>query len=502
VEIGSMPDGVRQLLSSLRRTATILTTLFVVPAPAQAGGAPQPSTRPVVPGFERFFTAAGTDPVQGGRLLLGELNCVSCHRTDPGQAAHLSARQAPNLDGVGNRVKRAYLRRFLAAPHALKPGTTMPDVLAALPDRERAGKVEELVHFLASTGSLKQERPQPKLIGPGRTLYHQSGCVACHGTRNAKGEAERLLPTSIPLGDLKAKFSLASLSAFLENPHQARPGGRMPRLLNGKEAREVANYLLQGIPYEPPSPNLTYAYYEGTWDRLPDFGKLKPRATGKASGFDLGVAQRPGNFALKFEGHLRIDREGTYRFYLTSDDGSKLLVGDKVAAANDGIHPPTTTTGTVKLTKGVHRFVAAVFNAGGGVELQVEIEGPGLNRQAVSPLVFLTPEGNPRTVRPKNDEEDFPLDAERGREAFVTVGCASCHTMNVGGKALEPRLPAPALAKLRPEGGCLAPNPAKGTPRYALSAPQRSALTAALKAQAASRAAPAPKDVIARTMRR
>ncbi|MCI0461274.1 MAG: c-type cytochrome [Gemmataceae bacterium] len=459
-----MSDGVRQLFSSLRLTATVLTTLLAVVATARAGGTPQ-TNRPVVPSFERFFTSAGTDTAQGGRLLLGELNCVSCHRADPAQAAHLIARQAPNLDGVGNRVKRAYLRKFLAAPHSLKPGTTMPDVLASLPEQQRAGKVEELVHFLASTGSLKQERPQPKLIGPGRTLYHQSGCVACHGTRDAKGESERLLPTSIPFGDLKAKFSLVSLSAFLENPHQARPGGRMPKLLNGKEAREVANYLLQGIPYETPSPNLTYAYYEGTWDRLPDFARLKPRATGKASGFDLGLARRPGNFALKFEGHLRIDREGTYRFHLTSDDGSKLFVGDRLATTNDGIHPPTTTTGTIKLTKGVHKFVAVVFNAGGGVELRVEIEGPGLNRQPVAPLVLLTPEGNPKTVRPKNDDEDFPLDAalvERGREAFATVGCASCHTMHAGGKALEPRLSAPALAKLRPEGGCLAPNPARG----------------------------------------
>jgi mono/diheme cytochrome c family protein len=501
-----MPTHSRQplpLRSALVRLAALALWLSVGAA-VQAGG--QKSDRaghPAVPGLERFFTAARADAAQGGRLLLGELSCVSCHRADPAQAAHLTPRQAPTLDGVGARVKRAYLRKFLSAPHAAKPGTAMPDVLTGLPAQDRARKIEELVHFLASTGALRQERPQPQLIGAGRTLYHQSGCVACHGTRDAKGEAERLLPTSVPLGDLKAKHGLASLAAFLENPHQTRPGGRMPKLLNGKEALAVANYLLQGIPYEGPPPNLSYAYYEGAWEQLPDFAGLKPRATGMAGGFDLSLARRPNNFALKFEGFLHVDREGTYRFHLTSDDGSKVFVGGQVAANNDGIHPPTTTTGTVKLTKGVHPFVAAVFNAGGGVELKVEIEGPGLNRQSVAPLLLLTPEGNPKVARPKS-EEDFALDpalVERGRATFVTAGCANCHTMNVGGKPLQPRTPAPALATLRPEGGCLAPTPAKQVPRYPLSAPQRAALAAAVKGLVtAPREAPAAKDVIARTM--
>jgi len=38
-----------------------------------------PDGHPIVAGFERFYTTSGADAAKGGRLLLGELNCISCH---------------------------------------------------------------------------------------------------------------------------------------------------------------------------------------------------------------------------------------------------------------------------------------------------------------------------------------------------------------------------------------------------------------------------------------
>ena len=102
-------------------------------------------------------------------------------------------------------------------------------------------------------------------------------------TRDAIGAPARTLPTSVPLGELKAKYSLSSLAAFLKNPHATRPSGRMPGLLKDKEAQAVANYLLRGITFKTPPPNLAYSYYEGSWDRVPDFKKLRPRAKGKTA---------------------------------------------------------------------------------------------------------------------------------------------------------------------------------------------------------------------------
>jgi mono/diheme cytochrome c family protein len=505
-----MPDALRNSSSYPFHRLAVAVALAAVPLAAvplaRAGGPAKsavPSPHAVVPGFERFFTGPKADAVKGGQLLLGELNCTSCHRPDAAHEVVLMRRQAPVLDGLGGRVRRSFLKKFLSDPQAVKPGTVMPNVLAAFPEAERARKVEELAHFLASTGTLKQERPEPKLVATGRTLYHQVGCVACHGSRDAVGNADTLLPTSVSLGEVKAKYSTASLSAFLEKPHSTRPSGRMPSLLDNKETRAVANYLLQGVAFKLPAPNLAYAYYEGDWDRLPDFDKLRPRAVGQASGFDLSVARRNNNMAMRFEGYLRVERAGDYRFHLTSDDGSKLFIDGKLAVSNDGIHPPSTVSQALRLTRGVHKLTAGVFNAGGGVELEVQIEGPGLGRQPLAPMLTLAPEGNPKVIA-KKDEGDFAIDpalAERGRSTFTAVGCASCHQLNDGGRPLPSQVTARPLDKLTPPGGCLAPTPAKGLPVYRLSPPQRTALAAALKELPWPPRGPAATDeVIARTL--
>jgi cytochrome c2 len=86
-----------------------------------------------------------------GQLLLGELGCVACHQAGM-VADHLTVKQAPRLAEVGARITPAYLRAFLAAPHKVKPGTPMPDVLHGLDGEKHAAAVENLVHFLAAQG--------------------------------------------------------------------------------------------------------------------------------------------------------------------------------------------------------------------------------------------------------------------------------------------------------------------------------------------------------------
>lgn len=463
---------------------------------------------PIVPGFERFFTDAKADAARGGRLLLGELNCISCHHADAAQAENVGKKQAPILDGIGQRVHRGFLRRYLNDPNAVKPGTTMPNLLAGLPEKERKEHVDALVHFLASTGaSPVQGRLDQKLTGSGKDLYHRVGCVACHGPRDAMGQpVSDPLPTSVPLGDLSAKYTFPTLIAFLLDPHKVRPSGRMPMTLDPKDIPAVAQYLTQGQEYNPPVANLAYSYYEGSWDKLPDFDKLKAKTSGKANGFDLSVAQRNDNMAIRFEGYLRIDRDGQYNFHLTSDDGSKLFIADQLLIDNDGIHPPSTKVGRAFLKQGVHKFVAAVFNGGGGVELNVDIQGSGLSRQSVVPMLFPTPDGKlPAPTKPKkDDEENFIVEpelVEKGRGLFASLGCASCHQLTGGGKPIESKLIALGLAKLKPEAGCLSAKVEERLPQYHLSGVQRTALTAALKSLTGSPAKPmVPRDVIANTL--
>jgi signal transduction histidine kinase len=77
-----------------------------------------------------------------------------------------------------------------------------------------------------------------------------------------------------------------------------------------------------------------YQCYEGTWQNLPDFSLLTPVKTGVAHNFDLGLRTRDNYVGLRFRGYLEVSGEGMYRFYLTSDDGSRLFVGEPTLQLN------------------------------------------------------------------------------------------------------------------------------------------------------------------------
>lgn len=469
----------------------LLLSLLLCPAILNAD-------HPVVPAFERFHTDDKADPVRGGQLLLGALNCTGCHAsTNPNLFKH----PAPVLDAVGTRVRLSHLRKFLADPQAVKPGTTMPALFAG--DPERAQKVEALVHFLSTTGTLRHERADSKGVAPGRDVYHKAGCVACHGSRDAVGNADKVFATSIPLGDLKAKYSLAGLSALLTEPHQVRPSGRMPRLLQPKEAKDVANYLLQGIKVELPSGRgtTTFAYYEGNWDKVPDFAKMKrkPQASGTAAAFDVGVARRGSDYGILFEGFFRLERDGDCKFSLHSDDGSLLWVDGKQVVNNDGIHPPQTSNGSVKLTKGVHKVTVGFIQGGGGAELSVSLDGPGFAGVDLGALIAATEADLDKKPVVKETSEDLlefkPELIKKGRELFASVGCASCHQLREGQKPIASTLIAMPLDRLTGTNGCL--NGGKGLPSFNLSAAQKTALARAVKTP--SIADSSPQTVIART---
>ena len=79
----------RNLLPPL--AAMILCAAACLTAPA--GAADTVLQHPIVPGFERFYANTAADRVAGGRLLLGELNCVACHTVK--DAAQLSILPKP-----------------------------------------------------------------------------------------------------------------------------------------------------------------------------------------------------------------------------------------------------------------------------------------------------------------------------------------------------------------------------------------------------------------------
>ena len=211
---------------------------------------------PLVTGYERFH--AGASSPEEGALLYSELGCANCHQHGPA----LPDRRGPVLGGIKDRAKGEWIAAFLDAPQQFKAGTMMPALFEGLPKAEKAAQIESVVHYLMSLQPVgKAAKPK---VGKhanaerGSARYHQVGCVACHAPtpdfHPAAGapKPEDFSSRPVPFPDLKAKYSLLSLAAFLGNPGHARPDGRMPDLgLSEEDTLDIASHLLDFRESDP-----------------------------------------------------------------------------------------------------------------------------------------------------------------------------------------------------------------------------------------------------------
>jgi alpha-L-fucosidase len=129
---------------------------------------------------------------------------------------------------------------------------------------------------------------------------------------------------------------------------------------------------------------IQYKYYEGEWDILPDFEKLKVVKEGIISNFDLSPKRQQEFFGFEFNGFIHIPRDDVYAFYTESDDGSRLYIGDKLVVENDGLHGMHEEKGVLTLSKGLHPIRVTFFQKGGGVDLKVSYSRPTINKQKIS----------------------------------------------------------------------------------------------------------------------
>ncbi len=138
-------------------------------------------------------------------------------------------------------------------------------------------------------------------------------------------------------------------------------------------------------------PGLRYRYYEGAWTVLPDFSLLTPVTTGVVPTFNTTSRVREDNYAMTFDGNLRIPTAGTWTFYTKSDDGSQVWVDGRLVAGNDGVHTVRETSGAISLPAGIHRITVAYFNVTGAQSLEVSYAGPGVAKQIIPSTALYQP---------------------------------------------------------------------------------------------------------------
>ncbi len=153
-----------------------------------------------------------------------------------------------------------------------------------------------------------------------------------------------------------------------------------------READEVEGLL----------PGLSAEYYAlAAPEKLPDFSVLSPFHRGHVPNLffeptlgDFATSGRSYDLGAVLSGFFHAPAAGLYTFYLRSDDGSRLLVGDHAVVDNDFLHPFIERSGSVGLGAGLHPIRLEYFDQGGEAGLIVEYEGLDLPRRVIPSSSF------------------------------------------------------------------------------------------------------------------
>lgn len=136
------------------------------------------------------------------------------------------------------------------------------------------------------------------------------------------------------------------------------------------------------------SGTLAYEFYNdtpsgNTVDNIPTSGAT---GTGTVSNFDVdalfgSVTPGDGNrFSIRYKGFIRIETAGTYTFFTSSDDGSKLFINGIEVVDNDGLHGQREESGSISLSAGSHEIEVLFFERTGQEILTVSYESSSITK--------------------------------------------------------------------------------------------------------------------------
>ncbi len=144
--------------------------------------------------------------------------------------------------------------------------------------------------------------------------------------------------------------------------------------------------------------DITYEFFDGKDDKLPDFSTLTPSKTGELAFLNVRKASDQGDgYRLRFKGKLEVPVAGEYLFTTRIDDGGELFIDGKSIVFNEGDPGYGVARGLTNLTVGTHDFVITYYQEVWGANLVVEYEGPGIIQQA---LAYDKPVRKDRKKRP------------------------------------------------------------------------------------------------------
>ncbi len=128
---------------------------------------------------------------------------------------------------------------------------------------------------------------------------------------------------------------------------------------------------------------LAYDYFERFFVTTADLDISEPIQSGITDCFSIKNAPRSNYFGYRFQGYIRVPKDGIYDFSLTSNDGSTLYIDAFELIENDGNHGAVEEPGRVALKAGLHAILVKYMQCGGGKSLKVSWSGPGMAKHEI-----------------------------------------------------------------------------------------------------------------------
>ncbi len=132
-------------------------------------------------------------------------------------------------------------------------------------------------------------------------------------------------------------------------------------------------------------------YYElSSPSSVPDFNQFDHYLLDSVDNLDFAstsaafaTSGRADNVGAVFSGYVWANRDDMYTFYVESDNGAVLYIGDAKVVDNDGSHGMQESSGTIGLKEGKHRFRLEYYEADQNAGLIVQWDRPGTVKHVI-----------------------------------------------------------------------------------------------------------------------
>ncbi|MCD6596866.1 MAG: chitobiase/beta-hexosaminidase C-terminal domain-containing protein, partial [Bacteroidales bacterium] len=301
-----------------------------------------------------------------GNYFLGIFNNLGIIKTTEGEIANPNAKQTVTIHGPCKEVQFLVGDEYLEELNNNSIKLNLPaGKIAILSFPEEAGNISKTFDF-------KSIVTTPYMNSDVRLFLNKMDVSLSCDTKDSK--IFYTLDGSEP-----DKASMRYSKPFVINKTTTL---KMCAFVEGRSS-PIATVFIEKAEFEQSvksgtvEPGIYFNYYTGEFQNVKDFANRESQKSGTLTNFSITPHDREQNFAFDFNGFIEVSTDGLYTFNLSSNDGSKLYLNNKLLIDNDGLHNAyLEKSKRIALEKGLHDISVKYFQSGGSYQLHLSWSGP------------------------------------------------------------------------------------------------------------------------------